>query len=101
MTKTRKKQSRKKKTLKKKTLKKQSPEQQSVEDWLDSLDPAEMQVRDAVHLRAIGAALDAVEAAKRQLEDAVADAKKAGESWNAIGIVLGTSRQAAHRRFAK
>ena len=57
-------------TLVKKTRKKQSPEQQSVEDWLDSLDPAQMQVSDAVHLRA-------------------------------VGVVLGTSRQAAHRRFAK
>ena len=53
-----------------KTRKKQSRKKQSVEDWLDSLDPAQMQVRDAVHLRA-------------------------------VGVVLGTSRQAAHRRFAK
>jgi dihydroxyacetone kinase len=79
-----------------KTMKKSS-----VEEWLDSIDPASTEFRDGVHLRAIGAALDAIEAAERQLEDAVAEAKKAGESWSAIGVVLGTSRQAAHRKFAQ
>ncbi len=74
---------------------------QSVEEWLDSLDPATMELRDGVHLRAIGAALDALEAAERQLDVAVAEARKAGDSWNAIGVVLGTSRQAAHRKFSR
>lgn len=74
---------------------------QSVEEWLDSIDPATIRARDARHLRAIGEALDALEAAERQLEDAVAEARKAGDSWNAIGLVLGTSRQAAHRKFAR
>ena len=73
---------------------------QSVEEWLDSLDPATTKFRDGVYLRAIGEALDAIEAAERQLEVAVAEAKRAGESWSAIGMVLGTSRQAAHRKFA-
>jgi hypothetical protein len=72
---------------------------QSVEEWLDLIDPANFAMRDGWHLRAIGTALDAIEAAERQLEDAVSDARKAGESWNSIGVVLGTSRQAAHRKF--
>jgi len=79
-----------------KTVKKQS-----VEKWLDSLDPATMEVRDGAHLRAIGLALDAIEAAEHQLRVAVAEARKAGDSWDAIGVVLGTSRQAAHRKFAR
>ena len=74
---------------------------QSVEEWLDSLDPATMKVRDGVHLRAIGAALDALDAAERQLEAAVAEARQAGDSWDLIGMVLGTSRQAAHRKFSR
>jgi hypothetical protein len=74
---------------------------QTVEDWLDSIDPAHVEVRDATHLRAIGEALDAVEAAERQLENAVAESRRAGDSWNAIAVVLGTSRQAAHRKFAR
>jgi dihydroxyacetone kinase len=73
---------------------------ESVEEWLDSLDPAAMEVRDGVHLRAIGSALDAIKTAERQLETAVSEARQAGESWAAIGVVLGTSRQAAHRKFA-
>ncbi len=73
----------------------------SVEDWLDSIDASSAGVRDGSQLRAIGAALDALEAAERRLDSAVADAKEAGESWRAIGAVLGTSRQAAHRKFAR
>jgi heme oxygenase len=76
-------------------------EEQSVEEWLDSLDVNTIQMRDGKHLRAIGEALDAIEAAERQLEEAVAAAKAAGDSWGAIGMVLGTSRQAAHRKFAR
>jgi DNA uptake protein ComE-like DNA-binding protein len=73
----------------------------SVEDWLDSIDPATVEMRDGSRLRAIGEALDALEAAERQLGMAVAAARNAGESWNAIGVVLGTSRQAAHRKFRR
>jgi hypothetical protein len=32
---------------------------------------------------------------------AVAAARKTGESWNAIGVALGTARQAAHRKFSR
>ncbi len=79
-----------------KTMKKQS-----VEEWLDSIDPSTIAVRDGVHMRAIAAARNAVNQAERQLEQAVTDAKEAGESWNAIGVALGTSRQAAHRKFSR
>jgi hypothetical protein len=73
----------------------------SVEDWLDSIDTDSVDVRDGKYLRAIGAALDSREAADRQLEEAVSAARAAGESWQAIGVVLGTSKQAAHRKFAQ
>jgi hypothetical protein len=74
---------------------------QSVEEWLDSIDPSSVEVRDGGHIRAISAAVDALNEAELKLEAAVADAKNAGESWNAIGVALGTSRQAAHRKFAR
>ncbi|NEE01911.1 hypothetical protein [Phytoactinopolyspora halotolerans] len=71
----------------------------SVEEWLDTLDPEVTPARDARHLRAIGQALANLEEAERALDQAVADARAAGDSWEAIGTVLGTSRQAAHRKF--
>lgn len=71
-----------------------------VEEWLDTLDPATTPAKDARHLREIGQALTNLEDAERALEKAIADARAAGDSWTAIGAVLGTSRQAAHRKFA-
>lgn len=71
-----------------------------VEQWLDAIDPEITPTRNARYLRAIGEALTALEQAEARLQQAVADARNAGDSWTAIGTVLGTSRQAAHRKFA-
>ncbi len=70
-----------------------------VEGWLDTLDPATTPAKDARHLREIGQALANLEDAERALEKAITDARAAGDSWTAIGAVLGTSRQAAQRKF--
>ncbi|GAA1058232.1 hypothetical protein GCM10017608_06340 [Agromyces luteolus] len=72
----------------------------STEAWLDELELAKSDMRDGAQLARIGAALDALEAAERDLADAVAEAHAAGDTWAAIGAVLGTSRQAAHRKYA-
>ncbi len=72
----------------------------STEEWLDELQLEKSDMRDGTHLARIGAALDVIEAAERELVAVVAAARAAGDSWAAIGAVLGTSRQAAHRRFA-
>ena len=72
----------------------------SAETWLDSLDPATTPARDGRHLREIGRALTALEQAETNLHAAVEAARAAGDSWEAIGLVLGTSRQGAHRKFA-
>jgi hypothetical protein len=72
----------------------------NTEAWLDELELEKSDMRDGAHLAKIGAALDAIEKAERGLADAVAEAHAAGDSWSAIGAVLGTSRQAAHRKFA-
>lgn len=73
----------------------------SVEKWLDSIDPASNPGRSGRHLSAIGAALTARENAERDLQDAIREAHAAGDSWEAIGAVLGTSRQAAHRKYSQ
>ena len=46
-------------------------------------------------LRRIAAADEAVEQARRELDDEVATAREAGFSWMLIGLALGSSRQAA------
>ena len=72
----------------------------SAETWLNTLDPATTPARDGRHLREIGRALTALEQSEIDLRDAVEAARAAGDSWEAIGLVLGTSRQGAHRKFA-
>lgn len=72
---------------------------EATEKWLDGLDPAQLDVRDASHLRAIIAAADALATAEEHLRKAVAEARAAGDSWTVIGTALGTSKQAAHERF--
>jgi len=72
---------------------------EATEKWLDSLDPAQLNFRDASHVRAITAAAEARTTAEDNLRRAVADARAAGDSWTVIGAALGTSKQAAHERF--
>ena len=68
-----------------------------LEEFLDSIPPSAM--RDAVHLREIAAARDAVIESEKRLRDAVAAARAAGDSWSAIGVALRTSKQNAYRKF--
>lgn len=70
-----------------------------VERMLDDLDPSSVTARDAVHFRRIIAAKEGVEGAERELQDAVREAREAGDSWLSIGMALGVSKQAAHKRF--
>jgi hypothetical protein len=70
-----------------------------VDAFIDGIDPATM--RDARHLRAVAAARKNLEAAEDALREAVAAARAAGDSWTMIGLMLGTSKQAAHRRFGR
>lgn len=71
-----------------------------IEDFLDSVEPAGPG-RDATHIRRIIAAAKAVETADAELDAAVAAARAAGDTWDAIGVALGVSRQAAFQRFGQ
>jgi len=72
---------------------------EATEKWLDSLDPAPLDFRDASHVRAIIATAGALATAEENFRKAVAEARAAGDSWTVIGAALGTSKQAAHERF--
>lgn len=78
-----------------------STQQQSdFEAWLDNLDPSTIEWKDAAPMRRIAAAREAVDLAEQELRDAVQDASRLGHSWSAISLWLGTSEQAAHRKYA-
>ena len=63
------------------------------------IDPTAM--RDGRHLRAVAAARAALADAENELRSAVAASREAGDSWTMIGIMLGMSRQNAHRKFGR
>jgi len=50
---------------------------------------------------AVAAAAEVERMGTARLQEAVTAAKAGGASWDAIGKALGTSRQAAHQRFAR
>lgn len=70
-----------------------------IDTFIDSIDPTTM--RDGRHLRAIAAALRAKRDADSRLHEAVAAARAAGDSWTMIGLMLGTSKQNAFRKYGK
>ncbi len=76
-------------------------EKTDVENWLDNLDVDPAKARDGRHMRRIAAAANAFAAAETELNDAVAEARAAGDTWAMIGTALGISRQGAYQRFGK
>jgi len=69
------------------------------ETGLDSVAPESL--RDASHFRGIIVAKKRLEVADKELRDAVAAARAAGDSWTVIGAAMGTTKQAAFQRFSK
>lgn len=57
--------------------------------------------RDATMLRRLLAAVIARSDADRAVIQAVVDARQAGDPWNAIGLVLGTSGEAARQKYGE
>ena len=57
-------------------------------------------VRDAAPLHAIREAVTERATSERRIAEAVASAREVGVSWSAIGSMLGTSGEAARKRYA-
>lgn len=57
-------------------------------------------VCDAEPLRALRDAVTERAATERRISEAVTNARQAGVSWSAIGGMLGTSGEAARKRYA-
>jgi hypothetical protein len=60
---------------------------------------AALETEPESYLRLVAAAHVAAEEADRLLHESVTGARHAGHSWDAVGRVLGVSRQAAQQRF--
>lgn len=74
-------------------------EHRKIDEFIESIDVASM--RDGSRLREVAEASRAVRDADERLRAAVKAAREAGDSWTAIGLVLGTSKQNAHRKFSQ
>lgn len=72
-----------------------------LDDFLDRVEVKPADARDATHIRRIIAAKKAAADADTELIEAVAAARAAGDTWDAIGMALGTTRQGAYQRFGK
>ncbi|SIJ34300.1 hypothetical protein [Mycobacteroides abscessus] len=68
---------------------------------LHTVNPKVNPARDATAFRRIVAAVEAVQEADSELVEAVRSARQVGDSWTAIAVALGTTRQAAQQRFSK
>lgn len=72
---------------------------EAMADDFEKNPPDFAQAKDAAPLRAIAAAVRSRAAAEKEVANTVAEARAEGVSWNAIGLMLGTSGQAARQRY--
>lgn len=74
------------------------------EELAQRFEDYEPRPEDAVEvtaLRLVGGAVARRAQAERELIETVHQARQAGQSWAAIGAVLGTSGEAARQRYGK
>jgi GNAT superfamily N-acetyltransferase len=64
-------------------------------------EPDTTDVHDAAALRAVREAFQSRAQAERLLADAVSAARTEGHSWSAIGVMVGTSGEAARQRYGR
>ena len=69
--------------------------------WADHIDPSDLVVRDTSALKRLGALAEQRETLESELRAAVLDARRAKRSWSEIGVMLGVSKQAAQRKYAR
>jgi hypothetical protein len=69
--------------------------------WADEVDPAELVVADTESLRTIAELAERRGELDAALVAAIRSARRADRSWTEIGAMLGVSKQAAQRKYAK
>ncbi len=73
----------------------------TLEAWADRVDPADLVVADTGSLRTIAELAERRSELDAALVEAIRSARRADRSWTEIGAMLGVSKQAAQRKYAK
>jgi hypothetical protein len=74
---------------------------EALERWADDIDSADLKVADTDALRSIAELVEQRNEMDEDLTEAVRSARRAERSWAEIGAMLGVSKQAAQRKYAK
>jgi len=74
---------------------------QALERWAEQVDHDELDPAGTDTLRKIADLADQRADVEAALTDAVRSARQADRSWSEIGMMLGVSKQAAQRKYAK
>ena len=73
----------------------------ALERWADKVDPADLVVANTESLRTIAELAERRGELDAALVEAVRSARRADRSWTEIGAMLGVTKQAAQRKYAK
>ena len=73
----------------------------SLEQWADTVEPGDLVVADTESLRIIAELAERREQLDAEMVEAIQSARRADRSWSEIGAMLGVSKQAAQRKYAK
>lgn len=73
----------------------------ALEAWADTVDPGDLVVADTRSLRVIAELAERRGELDAALVEAIRTARRADRSWSEIGAMLGVSKQAAQRKYAK
>ena len=72
---------------------------QALEEWADRVDPSELRQADTEALREIASLARLRAEVEDDLTAAVRSARRTQRTWSEIGAMLGTSKQAAQRKY--
>ena len=73
----------------------------AVKEWADNVDARDLVVADTDSLRAIAELAEHRNDLDAALIEAIRSARRADRSWSEISAMLGVSKQAAQRKYAK
>ena len=73
----------------------------ALEAWAETVEPADLRDADTGSLRHIAELAQQRDQVDSELAESVRAARAAHRSWSEIGAMLGVSKQAAQRKYAK
>lgn len=73
----------------------------ALEHWADTVDPDDLVEVDTTSLKTLMALADQRSAVEAELVEAVRRARADHHTWSEIGTMLGVTKQAAQRKYAR